>query len=332
MKHYTFVDYTTQAYVALTGLLILFFHNVTVPHWPWLLGAHALGLVLVHWLIHSCAGRPPARVLDFLRHFYPVLLYTAFFCETGSLNRMFFKEYLDPQVARWEQGLFGCQPSVLFMQKLPWLPVSEIFYASYFSYYVMIGGVGIALFLRNRQQFFHYVSVVSFLFYVCYLLYIVLPVIGPRVFFHQVEGYTLPNEVQQLAATDAYPDAVRAGVFFRLMAWIYRVFETPGAALPSSHVAVALCTVFFSFRYLRRIRYAHLAIACLLCLSTVYCRYHYAVDVVTGLVTAAVLVPLGNWLYFRVSKPDPERMSRGEAPGASGHRRHGARANGAPDS
>jgi membrane-associated phospholipid phosphatase len=317
VKSYTFVDYATQAYVAATGLLILAFHNRTVPHWTWLLGAHVLGLVLIHGLIRLCAAPRPAPLLNFFRHFYPVLLYAAFFCETGALNRMFFPEFLDPQVAQLEQRLFGCQPSVLFMQKLPWLPVSEVFYASYFSYYVMIGGVGIALFLRNRQQFFHYVSVVSFVFYLCYLFYIIVPVVGSRAFFHQVEGYTLPNEVQQLAVTDVYPDAVRGGIFFRLMAWIYRVFEAPGAALPSSHVAVALCTVFFSFRYLRPIRYAHLAVACLLCLSTVYCRYHYVVDVVGGLLTAAVLVPLGNWLYLRFGENNPdEGKEKASGPGA----------------
>jgi len=235
-----------------------------------------------------------------------VLLYTALFIETGSLNRMFCREYLDPMVAQWEQALFGCQPSVLFMQKLPWLAVSELFYASYFSYYVMIAGVGVALFLRSRRQFFHYLSVVSFLFYVCYLIYIFLPVIGSRAFFHQVEGYALPLATQQLAVTDAYPQAVQAGVFFRLMRWIYRAFEAPGAAFPSSHVAVALCTVFFSFRYLKRIRYVHLAVALLLILATVYCRYHYAVDVLAGLVTAAVLIPAGNWLYFKFSGRDRE--------------------------
>jgi len=302
VKNYTFVDYATQAYAALVGLLILFFHNSTVPDWPRLLGAHVACLVLVHLLIRAHARWQANPPLDFLRHFYPVLLYTAFFVETGSLNRMFFSDYLDPMVAQWEQSLFGCQPSVLFMQKLPWLAVSEIFYASYFSYYVMIGGVGIALFVRNRQQFFHYVSVVSFVFYVCYLIYIILPVIGSRAFFHQVEGYSLPEVTQRLAVTDAYPEAVQAGLLFRLMRWVYRVFEAPGAALPSSHVAVALSTVFFSFRYLRRIRYIHLAVAVLLCLSTIYCRYHYLVDVLAGLVTAAVLIPTGNWLYFRFSK------------------------------
>jgi membrane-associated phospholipid phosphatase len=306
VKNYTFVDYATQAYLALVGLLILLFHNSTVPGWPWLAGAHATGLVLVHWLIQAYGRRKPGPLLVFLRHFYPVLLYTAFFVETGSLNRMFCPNYLDPVVARWEQALFGCQPSVLFMQKLPWLAVSELFYACYFSYYIMISGVGLALFLRSRRQFFHYVSVVSFLFYVCYLIYIFLPVIGPRVFFHQVEGYALPEATQQLAITDAYPEAVQAGVFFRVMKWVYRVFEAPGAALPSSHVAVALCTVYFSFRYLRRIRYVHLPVALLLCLSTVYCRYHYAIDVLAGLVAAAVLIPTGNWLYFKFSRLNPE--------------------------
>ena len=217
MKNYTFVDYATQGYTALVGLLILLFHNDTVPHWEILFGLHVAGLGIVHALIQAHARYQQNRLLDFLRHFYPVLLYTAFFVETGSLNRMFFRDYLDPVVAQWEQWLFGCQPSVLFMQKLPWLPVSELFYACYFSYYIMIGGVGLALFLRNRQQFSHYVSVVSFLFYVCYVIYIILPIIGSRAFFRQVDGYMLPDATQQLAVTDSYPEAVQAGVCFQLM-------------------------------------------------------------------------------------------------------------------
>ena len=306
MKRYTFVDYATQIYSALAGLLILFFHNETVPAWRWLLGAHVAILLLVHGLVQAPVRLRPVKLLNFLRHFYPVLLYAWFFCETGWLNRMFFTDYLDPTVILWEQSLFGCQPGVLFMQKLPCLGVSELFYGAYFSYYLMIGGVGIALFLRNRQQFFHYVSVVSFLFYICYLVYIFLPVIGPRVFFREIAGYELPEPIQQLAVTDGYPDAIKSGVFFRIMAFIYYVFEAPGAALPSSHVAVAACTVFFSFLYLPRIRYVHLITAVLLCLSTVYCRYHYGVDVLTGLVAAAVLIPLGNRLYFKFRKPVAE--------------------------
>ena len=83
------------------------------------------------------------------------------------------------------------------------------------------------------------------------------------------------------------------------MGWFYQHFESAGAAFPSSHVAVAICTVYFSFRYLRRIRHVHLLLALLLGVATVYGRYHYVVDVAAGILTAAVLIPLGNWLYFK---------------------------------
>jgi membrane-associated phospholipid phosphatase len=298
-KRYAFVDYATQGYCVLVGLLILIFHNDCVLHWRALVGAHVAGLLLIHGLIQWHGRVKPWPALDLLRHFYPVLLYTVFFCETGAINRMFFSDFLDPILIRWDEAIFGFQPSVVFMDKLPYLAVSEIFYLSYFSYYIMIVGVGLTLFIRNRQQFLHYVSIVSFLFYVCYFIYIILPVIGSRAFFHQVEGYALPPESQLYASTDAYPESVKAGIFFRLMLFIYRVFEAPGAAFPSSHVAVALCTLYFSFKYLRPIRYVHLFFAVLLCLSTIYCRYHYAVDVAAGSITAALVVPLGNWLYRR---------------------------------
>jgi membrane-associated phospholipid phosphatase len=186
------------------------------------------------------------------------------------------------------------------MEKLPWLAVSEVSYAAYFSYYPMIVGVGLALFLRSRPQFFHYLSVLSFLFYLCYLIYIFVPLIGPRLFFGPVGGYTLPLEIQRLAPMETYPAAVRSGPFFKLMGWIYQVFEAPGSSLPSSHVAVAWCTVWFSFRYLRPIRWVHFVLALLLTHSTIYCRYHYAVDVLAGLLAFALLVPLGNWLYFKL--------------------------------
>ncbi len=303
MKHYAFIDYATQAYLLLVGWLILLFHNETVPEWACLVLGHAIGLGLVHLLIRSQAVRTPGAVLDFLRHFYPVLLYTAFYRETGALNQMFLSEYLDPSLIRLEERLFGLQPSLALMERLPYRMLSEILYAAYFSYYLMIGGVGLALYLRNRGQFFHYVSVVSFVFYVCYVLYIFLPVMGPRIFFRELEEYHLPEDVQP-AADPVFPEAVKSGPFYQIMAIIYRYFEAPGAAFPSSHVAVAICTLYFSIRYLRPIRHLHGVLVILLCLSTIYCRYHYVVDVLAGVLTAAVLIPLGNSLYFKFERSD----------------------------
>ena len=298
-KHYRFIDYATQGYLLFVALLILVFHNGTVPAWQWLLSAHILCLGAVHGLIVAYSRGRAGKALTFLRHFYPVLLYTAMFRETGSLNRMFFVDYIDPLVIGWDQALFGCQPSMLFMEALPYLALSELFYLSYFSYYLMIVGVGLALFFRNRSHFFHFVSVISFVFYICYAIYIFLPVVGPRLFMREIEGYALPEAAWNLVDTHTFPAAVQAGLFFKIMAVIYEIFEAPGAAMPSSHVAISLCTVYFSFKYLPRIRHLHLVMALMLCVSTIYCRYHYVVDVLAGVATAAVLLPLGNWLYWK---------------------------------
>lgn len=298
-KPYVFIDFATQGYVAIVGLLILLFHNSTVPGWRALVLAHALCLIAVHALIHGHARSPRNRLLKFLRHFYPVLLYAGFYRETGAINRIFVDDYLDAHFIAVDERIFGFQPCLAFMEALPYLAVSEFFYAAYFSYYVMIAGVGLALFARDRRQFFHYVSVVSAVFYVCYLIYICLPVMGPRAFFREIDGFRLPDEIQAYAGTPTYPAAVQTGVFFQIMAWIYRHFEGPGAAFPSSHVAIALATVWFSFRYLRPIRWVHLAVAVALCLATVYCRYHYAIDVAAGALTVAILLPLANRLYRR---------------------------------
>jgi len=305
-RHYTFIDYITQGYLALVGLIVLCLHGRSIPFWPLLLAAHVISIVLIHSLIRLHAARPPNRLLDLLRYFYPMLFYTGFYRETGELNHMLFTGFLDSFFIRLEARIFGLQPSLAFMDWLPYPAVSELFYAAYFSYYVMVAGVGLALFYRNREQFFHYLSVISLLFYVCFLIYIFIPVAGPRIFFREFAGYQLPADVQPLV-TPAFPAAVQAGPLYQIMAWIYRVFETPGAAFPSSHVAVAIGTVCFSFRYLRSIRWPHLVVVVLLCLSTIYCRYHYFVDVVAGGLTAAVLIPLGNRFYFKFrNAPGPK--------------------------
>jgi len=297
MRHYRFIDYATQLYIAVVGLLIAFFHNERVPLWPFLLPAHAVGLLAIHVLVLAHARRPRNRLLDLLRHFYPILLYTALYCETGLLNQMFVAGYLDGFFIRLEERLFGFQPCVVFMERVPYLLVSELFYFSYSMYFVMIAGVGLALYLQDRGHFFHYVSLASFVFYICYLTFIFLPVAGPAVYWMEGPEFWAAHGLPPLDL--AFPAAIQWGPFFHIMGFIYYHFEGHGAAFPSSHVAVAICTAWFSWRYLPRIRHIHLVVVLLLCLATVYCRYHYAVDVLAGALVAAVLMPLGQHLYRR---------------------------------
>lgn len=318
-EHYLFIDYATQLYLSVVGVLIIFFHNEHVPHWPLLVGAHAVGIIAIHVLIHAAASTNN-RMLDFLRHFYPILLYTALYEETGTLNHMFIATYLDRFFMQLDERLFGFQPSVYFMTALPYLPVSELFYMCYFSYYVMIAGIGLALYFQDYRRFFHYVSIISFVSYVCYLTYIFLPVTGPLVFRSQIPGF--PGQEKLPFYPLAYPSAIQAGPFFRIMQVIYRHCEIHGAAFPSSHVAVAISTLYFSWLYLPRIRYPHLVVVVMMCLSTVYCGYHYAIDVLAGVAVAGFLLPVGEFLYrkWRHSAVTP---AQGGCQGRSGGKEGG---------
>jgi membrane-associated phospholipid phosphatase len=161
----------------------------------------------------------------------------------------------------------------------------------------MIAGVGLALFFRNREQFWHYVAILSFVFYGCFLVFIFLPVAGPPAFYMEIPRFVDQHQLPYYPLE--FPPGTTSGPFFNLMKILYRFFESGGGAFPSSHVAAAFCVLFFSWRYLPRVRFLILAGTIALSVATVYCRYHYAVDVVAGALTAAVLVPLGEWFYRR---------------------------------
>jgi membrane-associated phospholipid phosphatase len=296
-RSYRFVDYATQAYLVLVGLLILFFHNGRVPDFHVLLPAHGAAILALHGVVAGKGRFPLNRVLSFFRHFYPLMLYAFLYRECEQLNLMFVDRYLDPFFIALEEQIFGFQPAVLFMSAFPYPVVSGFFYMSYFSYYVMIAGVGLALYFRKREEFWHYLAVLSFVFYVCFVAFIFLPVAGPPAFYMEIPRFLDQQRLPYYPLE--FPPSVTSGPFFHLMGIIYSTFETGGGAFPSSHVAAAICVLFFSWRYLPRVRSLILAATVALSFATVYCRYHYAVDVLAGAATAGVLIPVGEWLYRR---------------------------------
>lgn len=297
-RNYRLLDYATQGYAVFVALLALVFHNARTPRWGWIVGAHVVGVVLVHGLIARHASGRGGRVVAFLRHLYPVLLFVGFFREIGELNRMFATGYWDPAIIRWEARWFGGQPSLEWMERWPYRWVGELLYGAYFSYYAMIAGIGVTLYMRRREAFAHFMTVVSLVFYACYTFYLFCPVIGPRAFYQDWGALGFPAEILP-AQVPPVPEAVAAGWFFGVMRIIYELFETQGAAFPSSHVAIAVVTLYFSIRYLPRIAWVHGVAVVLLCISTVYCRYHYLVDVFAGLATAGLLLPVANAIERR---------------------------------
>jgi membrane-associated phospholipid phosphatase len=69
---------------------------------------------------------------------------------------------------------------------------------------------------------------------------------------------------------------------------------------PSGHTMIAAAVLIVAFRRARRLFWFLLPVGIGLIVSTVYCRYHYLVDVLAGLALAFLTVPLGERIYDRV--------------------------------
>ncbi|MSU24684.1 MAG: phosphatase PAP2 family protein [Opitutus sp.] len=309
LSQYRLVDVATQGYLLFVAFVALALRG---EHWVGLVALHLGTVTVVHGLIRT---NPPPAARDvaggafsanagraWLREFYPILLYVGLYVETVVVNRMMATPRLDPWLLRVDHELLGFQPAEVFPVAFVQPLFSEFMHLSYLSFHVMVGGVGWWLSVRNLTAFRHFVTVVSLVFYACYATYLFVPAVGPRVLFADT-----PERAQFIAqyGRPPRPTPVPAGG-----QWAGRAFtlveehgEIPGAAFPSSHVAVALVTAWFSWRYVRRIRWLHLFFVVTILFSTVYTRAHYAVDVIGGLVAAAVLFPAAQALYARAGGP-----------------------------
>ena len=295
-RRYRFVDYSTQAYLAIVALIALFFHDDSFPQWWMLVLAHAGAMVAIHFIVIAHAARPNNPILTFVRTSYALFLVIYLYQETGWVNTFLTGMYHDQFFIDLEQAVFGYQPVVKFMEALPYRPVAEVLYFVYFSYYGLVGFTGFTLYAVDRKMCFRYVSVVSLVFFVCYLAFMITPVLGPKAI--------LIPEYAEAVGIDYHVPPVPAGVdaafFYHFMSTIHRNAQVIGAAFPSSHVAVALSVLYFCWLSFRRGRYVILTLVTLLAVSTVYCRYHYAVDVFGGIIFAAAVIPIGEWLYRRI--------------------------------
>jgi membrane-associated phospholipid phosphatase len=70
-------------------------------------------------------------------------------------------------------------------------------------------------------------------------------------------------------------------------------------AFPSGHTAIALTVLYLAFRYVRKLGWIWLTPVILLVVATVYCRYHYVVDVIGGIILTIVTLAAGE-LYYKL--------------------------------
>jgi membrane-associated phospholipid phosphatase len=257
--------------------------------WPLVAALHLGGALLV-------LGAPPFRTLvpalrrrwsgavNFIADWYPLLLIPALYGELEPLNRAIYDgRYFDSLIIHWEGILFGGQPSQVLAAVLPSLFLSEVLHAAYLSYYLIIFGPPLYLYLTGRREAFRAVVFgLMLVFILHYLFFIYFPVQGPR--------YLFPA-----------PDGVLAtGFFYQLTHRILEAGSSQGAAFPSSHVGVAFAQAALAVRYLPRLAPTLFVAATALSIGAIYGGFHYATDAVAGLALGLLGVALARALRRRL--------------------------------
>jgi membrane-associated phospholipid phosphatase len=216
-----------------------------------------------------------------MRNFYPLALLAFWYTETFYFHGISFN-YIDPYIVRWESVLFSMQPSLEFSRLFPQRWFSELLYSGYFSFYVLIFLVCFIVYLAQRKSFNEVIYTVVFSFYLFYIIFAIVPSMGPHYWFH-IPPAEIPGGY-------IFADAVNLA---------QEIGETPTGAFPSSHVGISVLILCLCFRYIRPWFYVFLPVVILLCAATVYIKAHYLLDVISGIACVPVLLWLSRLTFSR---------------------------------
>ena len=137
------------------------------------------------------------------------------------------------------------------------------------------------LWRRSKANLRRFIFTLTLCYYVSYAGYFLVPALGPRIALAGRHAVVLEST------------ALSAAIARTLNELEHTKFDV----FPSGHTMIAAAVLLVAFRRARDVFWALLPIALCLIASTVYCRYHYVVDVLAGLILACAAVPIGDRIY-----------------------------------
>ena len=274
------MDYIIIGYILTLGFIVIPFHfdhylNQNVPRW-WIYPVSHLVLAFLIIELLRFATKYPSGILTFLRTFYPVALLTFGWSELNNLVTILFSYWANSLVINLDKAIFAVHPTVWIEQLFtPWL--TELMNFVYVTYFLYIPICGFSLYFRGmKKETLDFLFLVFLTYTTSFILFILFPAEGAWIILKHL--HTIQHE---------------GGFFMRLVQFIQQQGSVRGGALPSSHVSAAFTIVWATIRYQRRLGLILLPFAFAMALSTVYLRYHHAVDALGGIIWGTTMYWVG---------------------------------------
>ena len=275
------VEISSAFFIVIFLSLTLLFSN-RIPSSQLLLVKY-MGLLLLIVLARRTAERMEKTGWVLFRDSLPVLLVFEVYDGLGYMLHQINPHDADSVLLQIDRLLFGTDPT-LWLQQFVTPFLNDLVHLAYFSFYLVPILLAVVLWAKGKREAFNrFILGAANAFYLCYLGYILVPAAGPRA--------TLAPFYRVSLEGTAITDFVRG--------FVASAESLQWDCFPSGHTAVILVVLWYAFREESAAFYFLLPIACLLLVSTVYCRYHYVIDLMAGIPVAAISVLLGDWLEYK---------------------------------
>jgi len=227
---------------------------------------------------------PP--VLQFVVNFYPMAFVPLLYESLGPLILASRPVARDSMLIAADRILFGTDPTV-WLQRFIHPFLTDVFYVFYLAYYFIAIALGVVFWMRDRAVARRFIFTLSLAYVLSYAGYFAVPALGPRA---------------ALAGSHFVPLQTTA-VSRAISSTLDELEHTKCDVFPSGHTMVAVLFLIVAYQRARDAFWWLLPVAIGLIVSTVYCRFHYVVDLIAGTVLAVIAVPLGDRLYDRWTNP-----------------------------
>ncbi len=213
---------------------------------------------------------------------FPVVGVLIIFDSLGLIVHSINPQDIDYLLIRADYLIFGGYPTV-YLERFIYPPLTDVLQLAYSTYYFLPVTLGVALKVRGKEADFEKTLFILLLcFYLSYVGYMLFPAVGPRYAMEhlqsvEVGGFLVAKPIQDM---------------LNLLEGVKR------DAFPSGHTGIALTVLYLSHRYDSRIFRLLLVPVILLIFATVYCRYHYVIDVIGGVLLFFVTIGAGE-LYYK---------------------------------
>ena len=274
------VDKILLTYLAFTTILILGWWS-RVEDAGMLFAAHVVGVALVVFEV-----KRPNRTTWIFRNWYALPFVASCYKEMALLIPAVRQTDADQWLADLDFSLWSVHPTV-WLERVQTPALTEFLQIVYTLFVPAVLLIPLLIWRKRRPEEFQYYAFLIALGYLAsYVGYLIVPARGPR--------FLLRN-LQHVPLQGMWLFQIMQSTLDRLESAHYDCF-------PSGHTELTIIAWWASRAISKRLFRVYFTYTPLIIFATVYLRYHYTVDVMAGILLAAILIWSAPALYRKLSR------------------------------